>query len=239
MSRHSDWLADFSAAIAERRWNACPRLLYRVLYGLPATDLLPLTGEAIQRYVPFFEGRWPGVTWPREIISNPQKWIERFGRALPDEPQTERISDARFIFSLDALLLAWSHPTDVSILTSSCACGIREAVGAIVQETAGAEDMNAGAQECEGCATPQKSRTQPPDPESPIEFAYSREWQNILDMLIARNVHTYPDVPSTEYMEADLAEWERHAMLLIVPEAASLFTQVAVPLQEGPFLKDS
>jgi len=106
MSRRSDWFADLSAVINERRWNACPHFLYRVLYGIPATQVLPLTVEAVQRYVPFFEDRWQGVTWPREILSNPQKWIKQFGRELPEEPQTERISDARFKFSLDALLLA-------------------------------------------------------------------------------------------------------------------------------------
>jgi hypothetical protein len=98
---------------------------------------------------------------------------------------------------------------DVSTLTSSCACGIREAIGAIVQET----------------AETQKDRKQVPDSESPIEFARIREWQNIFDLLVAHNVHTYPDVQSTERLEADLAQWERHAMLLIVPEAASLFTE--------------
>lgn len=230
MSRRSDWLSDVSAAIAERRWNACPHLLYRVLYGVPATDVLSITGAAIQRYLPFFEGRWPGVTWPREIIINPQNWITRFDRALPDDPEPNRISDARFKFSLDALLLAWSYPTNVSILTSSCACGILEALGAIVQESVGGTESpsdsdDADMQEYEGSVAAQNSKRQPPDSESPIEVARSREWQKILDMLIARNLHMYPDMQSMERLEADLAEWEHHATLLIVPEAASLFTE--------------
>jgi hypothetical protein len=223
MSRRSDWLSDLSAAIAERRWTACPELLYRVLYGIPATDLLPLTAEAIQYYLPLFEGRWPEVKWPRKIISNPQDWIRQFGRALPDEPDFPLISDARFKFSLDALLLAWSFPTDFSILTSSCVCGIREAIGAIVQEKVDTDAAVEG--DCGGCGEAGKNKRPAPDSESPIEFARSHAWQRIFDALIAHNLHTYPDVHSPEVLEADLAQWKRHAMLLIVPRATLGLTQ--------------
>ncbi len=210
MSRRSDWLSDFSTAIAERRWRACPELLYRVLYGAPAMDLLQITAEAVRHYLPFFESRWPAVKWPRNIIYNPRGWIQQFGRALPDEPEFELISDARFKFSLDAILLAWSHPTELSILTSSCVCGIREALSATVQESTGPKDLDEDA-----AAT--KNRKSAPDPESPIELARSQEWQSVLDAIIARNIREHLDVQSTEVLEADLAQWESHEMLLIVP----------------------
>jgi hypothetical protein len=137
---------------------------------------------------------------------------------LPDEPDFELISDARFKFSLDALLLAWSYPRDVSILTSSCVCGIRESIGAIVQEKV---DADAAVEaDCGGCGKTGNSKPPGPDPESPIEFARSHAWQTIFDALITRNLHTQPDVQSPEVLEADLAEWKRHAMLLIVPTAS-------------------
>lgn len=226
MSKRSDWLTDLSAAIAKRHWDICPKLLYRVLYGAPATDLLALTAHTIERYWPSFESRWPSVKWPREIVAAPQDWILRFGRAVPDAPEPERNSDAKFLFSLDAFLLAWSNLNDVSILASSCACGILEAIGAMVLEGTDEKTFSRELAADQGCGCGSAKPRNPPlrDPGAPIELARSREWQNFLDVLVTTNVVAYPDVPSLAQLEADLAHWERHAMLLIVPEAAALLS---------------
>src|SRR3954447_12528796 len=119
-------LREFSEAIAARRWNACPALLYRIMYGLPPSVLLPIAAEQIARMVPVFEKRWPNVTWPRQIVENTNRWIAQFGRSIPDSPERDSVAEARFVFSLDALLLGSSYPEDTSVLTSSCACAIRE-----------------------------------------------------------------------------------------------------------------
>jgi hypothetical protein len=219
-SQRSQWLADLAASVARRQWNACPRLLFRVLYGAPATDLLPLTAETIRRYLPVFEGRWPGVGWPREILDAPEEWLRKSGRARPDAPEPECDSDGKFLFSLDALLLATNYQDDVGILTSSCACGIIEVVGALALGSVDAKDVP---DQVAGCGSTRPGKLLHRDPDSPLEIARSREWQNFLDLLVPTEIVNYPD-PQPQQLEVGLALWERHAMLLIVPEAASLFT---------------
>jgi hypothetical protein len=217
MQPRAESLRLFSEAIAERQWDACPALLYRTIYGLPSSVLLPMAAEQIARIVPIFEKRWPNVTWPRAIVVNTKEWIERFGRSIPDSPERDSVADARFVFSLDALLLAASYPQDVSVLTSSCASAIREVVGIRVQLSAAEGDLDDNfIEECEGCGAGSKQRL-PPDVESPVEFARSREWQTVLDACLARNLQSYPSSDSPEQLEADLAAWQDHEMLLIVP----------------------
>jgi len=217
MSRRSESIQELSASIAERHWGECKVVLYRVLYGVPSAVALPITVRVIERYLPKFESHFPNVTWPRELLHNPQQWVSQYGRALPDSPESDRLSDARFIFSLDALLLGWTYYSDVSILTSSCACGIAEAIGAITQEAAGEEANRADLEECEGCRGTAKKKAPPPHPEAPIEHARSREWQYVLDLLVTQKVDRYPDVEPKERMDADFAEWQSRAMLLLVP----------------------
>lgn len=212
-------IRDLSAAIASRRWNSCSELLYRILYGLPSSVLLPLAAGQIERMLPALEKHWPGILWPREIVENTPAWLATFGRSIPDSPERTSVAEAGFVFSLDALLLAHSYPGNPSVSTSSCACAIREIVGLGVQLSLGqgwpAEDK---LESCEGCtaALKQKPAT---DPDSPVEFARSREWQRVLDAILARNLRNYPDPESPAQLEADLAVWKDHAELLIVPEA--------------------
>jgi hypothetical protein len=213
-------MTELSAAIAGRRWAACPGFLFRVLYGLPHEELLSITIEEVRRYLPLFEVAWPSAGWPRELLADPRAWIRRFGRALPDEPEPELTSDAKFRFSLDAVLLAWSYPDDLGILASSCACAILESIEALARKSTGDEGDTGG---CGGCGEERPAPVKAPGGESPIEVARSREWQRVLDVLARRGIQGYPDVVSLERLEADLADWERHGMLLIVPESAFLF----------------
>lgn len=222
MHERGKWIEELSQAIAARRWGACSVLLYRALYGLSPSILLPLASERAARTLPGIEKRWPGVQWPREIIENTERWIQHSGRAVPPSPEADSVGEASFVFSLDALLLAWSHPGNRSVLVSSCACAIREAVNARVQISAEEDGYGQDAiEECEGCGASAKS-TPAPDPDSPIEIARSREWQSVLDTLLSRNLQDYPDPESMEQLEADLAVWEEHAELLIVPDAPAV-----------------
>jgi hypothetical protein len=220
MPQRAERVRELSEAIAGRRWNACPELVYRILYGVPSAVVLPIAAEQIARMLPHFEKRWPGVTWPREIIEDPKRWIAHSGRSIPDSPERDTVAEARFVFSLDALLLAAAYPDDKSVLTSSCACAIREIVSVGVElragESAFGEDV---VEECEGCGAASKEKPAR-GPESPIEYAHSREWQTVLDSLLARKLQDWPGPESPEHMEADLEAWEDHEGLLIVPEAA-------------------
>jgi hypothetical protein len=209
MQRRAVRLLKFSEAIAARRWDACPALLYRIIYGVPPSVLLPMAAEQIARIVPVFEKRWPNVTWPREIVENTKEWIGHFGRSIPAFPERHSVAEARFVFSLDALLLGSSYPEDPSVLTSSCACAIREVVGVGVQLSAGESGFEeALIVECEGCGT------------GSLEFARGREWQTVLDAILVRNLQCGPDSEVPAQMKADLAAWEDHEELLIVPDAA-------------------
>lgn len=219
MQQRAESLRKFSEAIAARRWGVCSPLLYRVIYGLPPTVLLPMTAERIARMLPFYEKRWPDARWPRAIVENTPRWIARFGRSVPDSPEPASVADARFVFSLDALLLGSSYSENPGVLASSCACAVREIVGLGVQLSAEEGGFEKDLAECEGCGTVPKVKSAP-NPESPVEFARSREWQAVLDALLARKLPDYPDPESPERLDADLALWEDHDELLIVPGSA-------------------
>jgi hypothetical protein len=197
MSRREEWMTGLSAAVANGDWDACPRLLYCVLYGAPADTQLLITINGIKRYLPIIEAHWPGVTWPRQILDAPDLWIRTYRRAIPEQPQADRDSDAAFVLCLDALLLAWSYQADPGILTSSCSCGIIEFIRAMRDEAAERKETARDVDEVRRSA-----------------------WQHIFRQMTAANLQAYPDVPSLERLKTDLAEWEAHAMLLIVPDAA-------------------
>jgi hypothetical protein len=119
-----------------------------------------------------------------------------------------------------AVVLGTNYQDDVGILTSSCACGIIEVVGALALGSVDPKDVP---DQVAGCGSIGPGKLLQRDPDSPLEIARSREWQNFLDLLVPTGIVNYPD-PSPQQLEGDLSLWERHAMLLIVPEAASLFT---------------
>lgn len=224
MSRRNNWFVELAANVAQHRWRACPQLVFRVLYGLPPGKMLLATTAVMQKYLPAFEARWPVVTWPREIVANPKDWIRRFGRSLPDDPEFQLIGDAKFKFSLDALLLGCQHSAEAGVLASSCACALLETLGAMVQERIGPQASVPDALGCQTCGAQAKPQS-PADPDSPIEVARSVAWQLVLDELMTRHLDADPDTLSGESLEMDLAKWERHGMLLIVPESAFLFAE--------------
>jgi hypothetical protein len=218
VQQRAESLRKLSEAIAGRRWSACSPLLYRVIYGLPSTVLLPMTAERIARMLPFYEKRWPDARWPRAVVENTHRWIAQFGRSVPDSPEPASVADARFVFSLDALLLGFSYSENAGVVASSCACAIREMVGLGVQLSAEKGGFEKDLAECDGCGTVKSA----PNPDSPVEFARSREWQAVLDALLARKLPDYPDPESPEQLDADLALWENHDELLIVPGSTAV-----------------
>jgi len=214
-------IRDLAEAIATRRWVSCAELVYKILYGLPASELLPLTTEQILRLLPSFEKRWQGVSWPRQIVEDSGRWIRESGRSIPDSPLRETIAEAGFVFCLDALLLAASYPDNRSVLTSSCACALRELVGVAVQLRAEREGFEGElVAECQGCGAAPKPKSAP-NADSPVELARSIEWQKVLDSIVARNLADYPEQEwDGGQFERDLSLWKEHAELLIVPDSA-------------------
>lgn len=136
MSKRIEWLHALARLITGRQWDACPDMLYRVLYGLPSERLLSFTVDTLKRYLPVFEQHWPGTTWPRQLLDNPAIGIQQFGRKVPGEPSPDDLGDAGYLFCFDALLLGWVYRQQIGILTSSSACAILEAIEAHTQTQA-------------------------------------------------------------------------------------------------------
>lgn len=226
ISRRKGWFVELASDVAQHRWTCCPEILFRVLHGLPVAETLSFTAAVMEKYLSAFEARWPDVKWPREIIASPADWVRRFRRALPDEPDFALISDAKFKFSLDALLLGCQHSEDPGILASSCARAVLEAMGALVQERLGPETTLSDTLGCGKCG----GQAKPPallDPDSPPEVARGVAWQIVVDRLMMLHLDAYPDTP-TEVLDRDLARWQRHEMLLIVPESSFLFPAATI-----------
>jgi len=191
MSRRSQWFEELARRIAAKEWRACPELLYRVLYGLPSDQQLAMAIAEMKRYLPLFRVRWPGFSWPEQILNSPEAWIEKFRREVPQEPSAANAADASFFFCFDALLLGTTYRANPRVLTSSAACAVLDAIQAFESD---------------------------PLAPAPRDTSRVREWQCMLDWLRTRKLSLAPDA-ETEALERDLAVWKEHSMQLIVPES--------------------
>jgi hypothetical protein len=68
----------------------CGAICFQVMYGLPWELQLRAAGFMMERYLPIFEVKHPGVTWTRQIIEDIEGWHRVKGVATPDTPEGHR-----------------------------------------------------------------------------------------------------------------------------------------------------
>jgi hypothetical protein len=103
--------------------------LFRALYSLPARRALEVARFALNRYLPIFQSRNPGITWPAELLGDVEAWVAAHETDLLDGPDV-RSPDTAFRYALYALLVAWVRRDDATLRTAAAAVAIREARGA-------------------------------------------------------------------------------------------------------------
>jgi hypothetical protein len=205
MSRRSACWGTLKEAISAQRWPSTREPLYRVLYGLAPNHQLSLARFTMKRHLPRFQAMWPKITWPKELLGDPDAWVQQFRRRVPEEPPRDRPADAHFMFGFDSLLLGTYYRSDPSVVTSSSTRSILEAI------EASAADQHS--ESLDPVDTLKGNRA--------ADVMRSNEWQEVIEWMWTHELPLAPDAP-IEQLERDLDTWKQHAMLLIVPDAARL-----------------
>ena len=195
-------------------WGESAELCFKILYGLPADLQIRLACFMMRRYLPIFEFKNHRVKWPRRLLNDVTQWVTTHGREVPEEPEKADAADAAFLYSFDALLLAYAYPNDAYTLSSSCVVAVDSTINARETNTWIYDDPEAYQMWEQGELLPGRSAL-----ENPGAVALSkREWQLVAQWLEQEQVWSYPDESDFEQIEQQLSRWMEREMLLIVPK---------------------
>lgn len=196
---------------------------FRLLYGLNANVLIDLCLYAIKQYLPIFKEKYPSTTWPEEILTDIKKYINRFGRGVPNEPLDLNIADSSFLLSFDALLLACTYKSNQCILTSSCTFTINS----VVMAKGCAMLISQNAVDLQGLENCRNACRQIFDSEI-FKATKVKEWNKIVEWLV--NKDSLKSEYNTDGLEICLKYWKQGEMSLIVPETRLLLEKVDKPI---------
>lgn len=222
-----------AGAAPERASSDCKRICFQVLYWLPWELQYRAARGMCERYLPVFEAKWPGVTWPRRLLGDVDAWHRAEGRGTPDVPDNADSADTAYYFCFDFLLCAYHYKDDPVSLTAN-ACGtMGHAAYARARNVWLADDPEAARIEQEKFAYYRIDEEQRPS--KPASFhklwepehnaydnaafiaVYQREWLHIAEWLRAEAVCKYPEPDDLEGMRRGLERWEAHQFLPIGP----------------------
>jgi hypothetical protein len=222
-SQREQALNALELAIQDHTWEACLEGCFRALYQAPRELQIEFARVTLSEFLPTFEQRWPGIVWPRQLLSDTPGWLIAHRRTLPDDPVVVGPADAAFFQGLDGLLLAYDlEHEDFLGITASCVFaagrgiqaqtntawesddpeGVRkwQALSSSISETA-LEDILEGL----------RGHTAE-DSASAIE-TFKRQWHNAVNWLRAKGILKYPD-PVQESLEKDFLRWKDREMTL-------------------------
>lgn len=213
MNRRRDLLERLTKYIADYNLSGCTETCFRILYGLPANLQIELSQSIIQTYLPFFKREWPNVTWPDQLLNDPDQWLNKRGRSIPADPVFDDPADLAFKFSFDALLIAVKYQSYPSALTSACVCVINAIINALMTTIWIAEDLEAYKMWQQQSYFPGHNIMEKPEG---LAIAL-HEWKNILEWLRKENIELYPDEVNDQQLEQVLLLWESNERLPLFP----------------------
>jgi hypothetical protein len=190
---------------------------FKILYGLAPSIQMALPLNAMKRFVPIFHWKNPGATEPQQLLDNPEAWFRERGRSFELESTNDQ-SEAAFLFSIHALLLALAYPSEPFTLTSSCACAVAAAVSARALNVWTADEPEAAALSDLEVETPHrvpKGRTVLDNVAA--KAVTRREWKEVGRWLRRAEVLDAPDVSDPAEVEAALKRWTEIEHLIVVP----------------------
>jgi hypothetical protein len=222
---------------AESLSHDCGTICFQLMYGLPWELQLRAACFMSERYLPIFEAKKPGVTWPRQILQDVEGWHRVKGRGTPDTPEGADMADRIYTFCFDALLSAYDNKAYPPSLTAGTCCAIAQAafaraenvwvaddpVGALIWEKT--REYYRTEEECRP-SEPPFSYEQEYDPEHQtydnVAFVavYRREWARAAAWLNAEAVWQYPEPEDLDAMMRALQLWNDHHHLPMGPERA-------------------
>jgi hypothetical protein len=214
----------------------CKTLGFQIMYGLPWELQVRAACQMCELYLPIFELKWRGVTWPRRLLGDLDAWHRVHGRGTEDTPEEADSADGAYLFCFDFLLSAYHHKDDPVSLTAGSCGTMGYAAYARARNVWLADDPVAARIEKEQSAYHRiEEEERPPEPPSfdllwkpehnahdNVAFiaVYRREWQRIAAWLRAEAVWQYPEPGNLEAMRRGLERWEAHQFLPMGPERA-------------------
>jgi len=93
-------------------------LCFQIMYGLPMELQLRAAFHRYERYLPIHEAKWPGITWPRQVLADLDAWFRAEGEATPDEPDDVDAADLKYQATFTDLLCASRYRDDPACLTA-------------------------------------------------------------------------------------------------------------------------
>lgn len=177
-------------------FDAKQELLFTILFGLPANASIQIAQDSTRRFLPVFQNRWPDCHWPSVLLNDVPAWVETHGCGSGDSPESDRLADNAWLYSLDALVNAVHYRTDPFCLTSSCSIAITQATFAFVTFAWETDDPEAVQLWRKGSIRHGRGLR---DNAASVETAV-REWTNLVNVLSGDAVRSMFSV----YAETDI-----------------------------------
>lgn len=242
-------LVETAATVGQENLSSdCDKLAFQIMYGLPWELQVRAACFMCERYLPIFAAKWPGETWPREVLRDMDAWHRVNGRGTEDVPERADSADSAYLFCFDFVLSAYHHKDDPVSLTSGCCGAVGYAAYARAINVYLADDAVAARIEQEKAAYYRAKNAHhrnedgsyredeedyPPEPEyfsdlwkpehsrslnAAYDAVYRREWRHVVAWLRAEEVWNYPEPDDMEAMTHGLKRWEDHDFLPMGPE---------------------
>lgn len=227
-----------ASAAPERLAPDCKAICFQVLYGLRWELQIGAACSMLQRYLPIFEKKQPGVSWPRRLLEDVVGWARTEGTIL-DPPDGADSADLRYALSFATLLTALSFK-DEPVCLAADACGTVDTAAFVRARNVWlADDPDAARIEREEdayYAIEEELRPGEPPPSfreleslahSPyhnVAFiaVYRREWRAVAAWLRTEAVWQSPEPEDLDAMMEGLKRWQSIELMPAGPTLAGL-----------------
>lgn len=211
----------------------CKAICFHIMYGLPTELQIRAACFMCERYLPIFQAKWPGVSWPQQLLGDVDGWHRVKGRGTPDAPEEADSADGAYLFCFDFLLSAYHHKDDPVSLTAGTCGTMGYAAFASADHAWLVDDPEAARIEKEQAAyyriAEEQRPSEPPSfnelqkpshsPYHNVAFiaVYRREWATIAAWLHAEAVWQFPEPEELDAMRRGLERWEAHQFMPMGP----------------------
>jgi hypothetical protein len=209
-------------------------LCFQIMYGLPAELQLRAVVHMCDRYLPIYENKLPGSTWPRQLLGDLDAWFRAHEEATPEGPDEIDSADLGYQAGFTDLLCAYRYRDDPACLTGGLCSTMLAVIHVRAENVFLADDPVAARLRREHRAWESiEEEHRPPEPESfhqlwqpehnpgkNVAFiaVYRREWLHVAEWLRGEAVWKYPEPDDMDAMMRGLKRWEAHAFYSMAPE---------------------
>lgn len=213
-------------------------LSFQTMYGLPAELQLRAALHMCERYMPISEKKWPGVTWPRELLGDLDAWFRAEGEGTPDGLDDLDSADRIYQSGFTNLLVGYHYRDDPACLTAGVCGTIIHVVHARAQNVFLTDDpvvVRLQKEEEAWWSTwgGVDEELWPPRPDAmrqlvqpehsafnnvAFDAVYRREWRHAAEWLRGEAVWKYPEPDNLDAMMRGLQRWQGRELCPMGPE---------------------